>query len=314
MGVVTISRETCSFGDELAKTLAQRLGWPLLNKSDALQRWAAPLAEEQQYRLLQESAKAYLHRSSDGRTFAKVIADGLWAEAEKGPLVVLGMGSQVIFRGWPHAVHVRVVASMDARCQQAMKMFGINEQEAGQMLAKSDRKHRRYVWEVFSRDWTEPELYHVVINSAGMAVETSVLLLQYLIDLQKADPAALGQAPVGDDTAENRAEPEFAHQSEAEFAQLLDRYHLRWDYEPTTFPMEWDAEGNVTMAFSPDFYLPEFDTYIELTTMKQAYAAIKKKKIRRLKELYPHINIRMVYRRDFHALVERFGLAQGGNS
>ena len=66
------------------------------------------------------------------------------------------------------------------------------------------------------------------------------------------------------------------------------------------------------MAFSPDFYLPEFDTYIELTTMKQTYAAIKKKKVRRLKELYPDVNIRMVYRRDFHALVERFGLAKGG--
>lgn len=310
LAVVTISRETCSFGDELAKQLALRLGWPLITREDALERWLYSVAAEAQQRLLQESAKVYLHASKQGDTFAELIAQGLTQEAQKGSLVVLGMGAQVIFRDWPEAVHIRVVASWDARRRQAMKAFGLSEQEAERMLRTSDRKHRRYVWEVFGRDWTEPDLYHLVINSDGMSVEHGSFLLEHFIDLHKADPQPLARGDANGSAIKGRPK-EFAHPSEAEFAALLDRYSLRWDYEPTTFPMEWDAEGNVTMAFSPDFYLPEFDTYIELTIMKQAYASIKKKKIRRLKELYPHVNIRMVYKRDFHALVERFGLAKG---
>ncbi len=320
MAVVTISRETCSFGDELAKQLAERLQCPLIHREDALERWLYPVADEPQQRLLQESAKVYLHPSSHGATFAELIAAGLTKEAQRGTLVVLGLGAQLIFRDWPDAVHVRVVASWESRRKQAVKAFGLSEQEAERMLRTSDRKHRRYVWEVFGRDWTEPDLYHLVINSDGMSVEHGSFLLQHFLDLKKADPRPLSTSHTDGNGNRNgnsngsggKQRPKaFAHPSEAEFAQLLDRYSLRWDYEPTTFPMEWDAEGNVTMAFSPDFYLPEFDTYIELTIMKQAYASIKKKKIRRLKELHPHVNIRMVYKRDFHALVERFGLAKG---
>ena len=85
-------------------------------------------------------------------------------------------------------------------------------------------------------------------------------------------------------------------------------YGLEWEYEPHTFPIEWDSEGNITGAFSPDFYLPRFDTYIELTTMNQKYVSGKKKKMRKLKELYPGINIKMVFKSDFHSLLRRFGL------
>ena len=67
-----------------------------------------------------------------------------------------------------------------------------------------------------------------------------------------------------------------------------------------------DAEGNVILAFSPDFYLTQFDTYIELTTMNQRYVTEKNKKVKRLRELYPGINIRIVYKKDFQSLVERF--------
>ncbi len=311
MAVVTISRETCSFGDEFAEELAKLMGCPVIKREDALERWLKPAAQDHQYQLLQESPKEYLHTSSTGRTFAELIEQGLTEQAARSSLVILGMGSQIIFRQWPDAVHVRVVASQEARRRQAMRMFGLSEKKADQMLRRSDRKHRRYVWEVFSEDWTDPCLYHLVINSDGISMEQGAQLLLHFMDLQKAAPRALAGAGANG-KAEADKQPAFAHPSEKEFAQLLDRYHLRWEYEPTTFPMEWDAEGNVAMAFSPDFYLPEFDTYIELTTMKQTYAAIKKKKVRRLKELYPDVNIRMVYRRDFHALVERFGLAKGG--
>jgi hypothetical protein len=84
---------------------------------------------------------------------------------------------------------------------------------------------------------------------------------------------------------------------------MLDFYGVRWLYEPRTFPLEWDEEGNLTEAFAPDFYLPDFDLFIELTTQKQKLTRKKNKKVRRLKELYPQIKIRVVYARDYEYIL-----------
>lgn len=60
--------------------------------------------------------------------------------------------------------------------------------------------------------------------------------------------------------------------------------------------------------FTPDFYLPDFDLYIELTTMSQKLVTKKNRKIRKLKELFPGINIRIFYQRDFRNLILKYGL------
>ena len=101
----------------------------------------------------------------------------------------------------------------------------------------------------------------------------------------------------------------FAHSSERVAAEILDFYRIRWLYEPKTFPLEWDGRGNVIVSFSPDFYLVDFDLYIELTTMSQKLVTKKNRKVRRLKELYPDVNIRIFYQKDFRALLARFGIA-----
>ena len=72
-----------------------------------------------------------------------------------------------------------------------------------------------------------------------------------------------------------------------------------WRYEPVTFPLEWDAEGNVIEAFSPDFYLVQQDLYVELTTLRPKLMRFKNHKIRRIKELYPEVNIKLWRRKDF---------------
>ena len=100
----------------------------------------------------------------------------------------------------------------------------------------------------------------------------------------------------------------FAHSSERVAAEILDFYRLNWLYEPKTFPLEWDGKGNVIVSFSPDFYLIDFDLYIELTTMSQKLVTKKNRKVRRLRELYPDIHIKIFYQRDFRALCFKYGL------
>jgi hypoxanthine phosphoribosyltransferase len=98
----------------------------------------------------------------------------------------------------------------------------------------------------------------------------------------------------------------FAHPAEAEFAAYLDFYRIRWRYEPRSFPLRW-RDGRVAEMFTPDFYLPEQDLFIELTTMKQSLVTRKHRKVRRLRELYPNVNIALVHRKAFHELLSRFG-------
>jgi hypoxanthine phosphoribosyltransferase len=100
----------------------------------------------------------------------------------------------------------------------------------------------------------------------------------------------------------------FVHPSEEQFARILDFYQIPWEYEPRTFALRWDENGNVLEAFSPDFYLPEQDLYIELTTMSQRLITKKHRKLRRLKELHPDINIRLLNRSDFKHLMFKYGL------
>ena len=84
----------------------------------------------------------------------------------------------------------------------------------------------------------------------------------------------------------------FAHESEREFAKILDFYGIDWQYEPNTFPVEWDEKGNPIQSFTPDFYLPYYDLYIELTTLNQKLVTKKNRKLKRLRALYPDINIK----------------------
>ena len=101
----------------------------------------------------------------------------------------------------------------------------------------------------------------------------------------------------------------FVNPSEEIFANLLDFYRIAWEYEPRSFPVQFGPDGGALESFTPDFYLPEFDAYIELTTMKQAHATRKNRKVRLLRQLYPHINIQVFYQKDFENLIFKYGLA-----
>ena len=106
---------------------------------------------------------------------------------------------------------------------------------------------------------------------------------------------------------------QFVHEAEATFARILDYYGITWEYEPRTFPLEWDESGNVTEAFAPDFYLPDQKLYIELTTLRPQLTTRKNRKLRRMKELYPDINIKLFKRADLRSLMVKYGLDQEAN-
>jgi hypoxanthine phosphoribosyltransferase len=109
--------------------------------------------------------------------------------------------------------------------------------------------------------------------------------------------------PVG--VVQPTAEPEFAHPVERELARLLDLHGVTWQYEPTTFVLERHPDGRIREAFTPDFYLPEQDVFVETTVMRQRLTARKNRKVRKLRERYG-VLVAVLYRRDILRLAQRW--------
>ena len=313
MPIITISRQMGSLGDEIAQKLAQKLGWDLLDRSQLIDRFFLDSTDARERHMLTESARFFLNVSPTGESYLGRLERSLFQLAGEQSLILLGFGSQILFADHPDALHVRITAAPDIRQQRVADNFHVTAEQAEQILETADRKHRRFVQTVFDADCADETLYHLVLNTGFLSIETAVqtiLSLQAYLSEQSVAAGvpgvAITPAKAGQNGAAQPPAIKFKNTSEAEFARILDMHQIQWSYEPKTFPVEWDAEGNVTLAFSPDFYLTQFDTYLELTTMNQRYVSEKNKKLRLIRELYPGIHIKIVFKKDFAALIERF--------
>jgi hypoxanthine phosphoribosyltransferase len=133
--------------------------------------------------------------------------------------------------------------------------------------------------------------------SGGRALSGSAAIVARVV-LETPDfQAYLGKQP-----------PRFANEAELECAKLLDFYGVPWEYEPQTFVLERDDAGRVIEAFTPDFYLPEQDLYVEITVMKQSLVTRKNRKLRKLRRLYQDARVKLFYRRDIERLAQRYRL------
>ena len=104
-------------------------------------------------------------------------------------------------------------------------------------------------------------------------------------------------------------EPTFATRTELEAAKLFDYHRIAWEYEPRTFILEQDEQGNIVEAFTPDFYLPDLEMFVEVTEMKQSLVTAKNRKVRKLREQYPELRIKLLYRKDFVRLAQKYNLS-----
>ena len=306
MAIITISRQLGSLGDEIASALASRLGWELVTRQILLERYLKDSIKAKDLHIFEESAKAYLKDYQPGKTYLNLIEDKLYDLTARESVVMVGFGSQVIFADHDDALHLRIIAPEIIRINRVKKQYRVADDEARRILITADRKHKRFVSTVFETDLTDFDLYDLTVNTAQLSVATCVEAILGAYQDLKAHKD-LEKSEAGSPVVVNNGQiHDFKHPAEIEFARILDMYQIEWKYEPKTFPIEWDAEGNVTLAFSPDFYLPKFDTYLELTTMNQKYVTMKNRKARKVRELYPGTNVKIVYKKDFQSLVERF--------
>ncbi len=309
MSVITISRQRGSFGNEIAAALAQKLGFELITHDTWLSMFLDTAASPHERHMLNESAKYYLTASQTGDTFLDLLSQNLRAFTRTHNAVLVGFGSQAIYANDDSALHIRVFAPDSVRIARLKKQYHVSDAQAEQILSKADKKQKKFVYTLFGASVAEASQYHLTLNTANLGADECVAAVMALHEQRAIKRRIEQHADHISAKANLSGLAVLKNESEIEFARLLDMYHIEWVYEPKTFPVEWDAGGNVISAFSPDFYLPKFDTFIELTTMNQKYVTDKNKKVKKLRELYPGINIKVVYKKDFHSLAERFNLS-----
>ncbi len=312
MALLTVSGEPGCRVEEVARLTAQRLGFELFNESRLRQ-----MVEEEFGSGSSVPPKAWPH----------LLASLLARLARQHHFVACVPGAGLVLRQYPAVLRVRLIAPPTYRTGMLMLDRGLERPAARELLKQLDQEQKEERRRKFGRATAPPESYDLTVNAALMEPEVIAETLACAARARSLPEQGLMPAnvemeiqfqvrlelarhrirPPGEVTLTRKA---FVHPSEEIFANLLDFYRIPWEYEPRSFPLTWDENGNVLEAFTPDFFLPDFDLYVELTTMKQALVTKKNRKVRLLQKIYPEINIQVFYQKDFQNLIFKYGLTE----
>lgn len=236
-------------------------------------------------------------------------------------------GCEFLFAGFPGVLKVQVLAPDSRRVGALMLERRLERPAAKDLLKQLDRDARAKRKARFGRATVPATLFDLSLNADLLSTEQIAALIAEAA-LAKGLPHAglltfpaeaqiqfearlrLSQHGISPPSTLDLKKPLFANRSEEIFANLLDFYRIPWEYEPRSFAISWDRHNQPIEHFTPDFYLPEFDLFIELTTMKQSLVTKKNRKVKLLRQIYPHINIQVFYQRDFQNLIFKHGLIE----
>src|SRR5215470_8456545 len=312
MALIAVSGHPgCRF-EEVARFSAQRLGFELLTQA----RIRALTREE-----FGDSVQI------PDRAYPSLVTSVLARVATEHHVVYCAAGGEVQARHFPGMLRVHVVAPENVRVGNLMLDHRVDRPAARKLLLEMEAADRADRKAKFGKTKATAELFDLVLNSEALTTEQMAELIDTAVAssglkergyLSQAAEAQLqfqmrlklsryGIVPSVNVTLRKKM---FANSSEEIFANLLDFYRIAWEYEPRSFPIQYDPDGTVLESFTPDFYLHEFDLYVELTTMKQSLVTRKNRKVRLLRELYPHLNIQVFYQKDFENLVFKYGLIE----
>ena len=193
MSAITISRQMGSQGDELASQVAERLGWRRVCRD--LINQAAIEAGVPQVALAELDELGFFGlrpRAKDWQAYRHQVERIITDLADKGAVVIVGRGGQMVLRGRPDVLHVRIIAPLETRVTQLQRAKNISAESARAILEASGKGRARYIRRSYGISLDDPTLYHVVINTGLLELSQATnLVVQALNQLTGAQDRSL---------------------------------------------------------------------------------------------------------------------------
>lgn len=216
MQAVTISRQYGSGGGEIAARLASKLGWKLVDHEAVIQvaqelGISASDAEVQDehveslgMRLLNGlsliqpplSNAIQIVPLSDDLIYHEALRKVIKAALIPGHVVIVGRGSQMLFKERRDILHVRIVAPLEQRISYVMRREGLNHEDAQARVNYKDNGRVRYLQMHYHQNPADPQLYDLVINTAVLSLDNAVQLILTALE-QKASRLSVPSTELG---------------------------------------------------------------------------------------------------------------------
>jgi hypothetical protein len=198
MPLVTISSAYGALGGEVGPALADELGVPFLDRAipaQVAEQLAVPLEEAENR---DEALSSFFERLlgtfvmmggmyggailpvaeiPDEAAFLAATEQIIRRHAASGDGVILGRAGMIVLADRPHVVRVRLTGPLEARIEQAMRRYGLSEEDARRQERENDGARAAWVQRFYGRDVTDPSLYDLVINATRFGVDECVSLI-----------------------------------------------------------------------------------------------------------------------------------------
>ncbi|MGD9369267.1 MAG: cytidylate kinase family protein [Desulfobacteraceae bacterium] len=178
MAVITISRQKGSFGNQIAKAVAERLRYNRVGKAEISDALADQGLEALVFEKFDGRRPSIWHSlSQQKKQFIHFLRAAVYDFARRGNVVILGRGGQVLLKGIPATLHVRIVAPFGTRVRRLMEMADFSRRKAENELLLSDHDSSGFIRSYFDINWSDIDMYDLVLNTRTMSVETGVSLI-----------------------------------------------------------------------------------------------------------------------------------------
>jgi cytidylate kinase len=172
MAIITLSRELGSLGTQIAETLTSRLGYSKLDK-ESLEVLLKKLGmTEPQFERDDERKPGFWEQLTlEKDRYLTFMKAAMYRFAGEKDCIIVGRGANIIFRGIPGALKLRIIAPSKVRVARLVKRLGIDEPHALRMIHQSDHDRAGYHKYFFNAVWDSPTDYDMVVNTGAISPE-----------------------------------------------------------------------------------------------------------------------------------------------
>jgi cytidylate kinase len=172
MAIVTLSRELGSLGTKIADALSARLGYCKLDKESLELLLKKSGMTESQFESGDEKKPGFWEQFTlEKERYFVFMKAAMYRFAGEKDCVIVGRGANVIFRGIPGTLKLRIIAPARVRVTRLCERLNIDEQHALRLIHQSDHDRAGYHKYFFNAVWDSPSDYDLVVNTASISPE-----------------------------------------------------------------------------------------------------------------------------------------------